>query len=86
MAIYERIKGMKTKKAVAGTTAKHIKRHNKPYPKTEARSRANLKQEVGELAFYLQFPIGQDLGHFGWELLERRLREYINLTHSGRTL
>jgi hypothetical protein len=49
-------------------------------------SSRNLKQEIGELLFSLEFPLGQELHQVGWGLFERLLRRYVDLVHAGVTM
>ena len=58
--------------------------HRKAYPNSDSQSR--LKFEIGEILFCLQFPIGQPLSRIGWVIFERRLRQYVDLIHTGRLL
>ena len=62
-------------------TAPNDNRRGKSY--RSRRGESSLKLEIGELLFCLQFPVGRELSHCGWELLERRLRRRTDLVHAG---
>lgn len=42
-------------------------------------SNKNLKQEIGELLWSLQFPLSKELSQIGWMLFEQSLRRYVDL-------
>lgn len=69
-----------TKNAVhwADGTAKD-KLRSTSYLRTTSMSRANLKEQIGELLFCLEFPVGKELSRIGWGLFERQLRQYVDL-------
>jgi hypothetical protein len=73
---------VKKRKAVtsAKATAQNCNRQNELYRTFEPKSSRKLKQEVGELLFCLEFPVGWQLRQFGWGLLERLLCRYIDST------
>ncbi len=47
---------------------------------------SNLKREIGELLFCLEFPVGQELCCIGWGIFEKMLRQYVDLRISGGNL
>ena len=56
--------------------------HAKAYPNDPPLSSENLKSEIGELLWCLEFPLGKELAQSGWKLFERLLRRYMNLNVS----
>jgi len=70
LAINERIKTMKRKKAVALTTAGYDKRHHKAYRKVPPMSRFSLKDQIGLLLWFLCRPVSQQQSAAGYRLLE----------------
>ena len=57
------------------------------YTKSGApKSSRNIRHEIGELLWCLQFPIGQELSQIGWGLLERMLHRYIALNYTSKRL
>ena len=64
------------KGGVAGA-APHDNQHDKSYRSSEVQSSRSLKQQIGTLLYCLQFPVGSELSHTGWGLLERLLRRYV---------
>ena len=67
---------MKTKKAVAGTTAKYNKRQHAQYRKVPAVS--SLKMLIGELLIF-----GNEQRKETWWLFDSKLRQYVDLRISG---
>ena len=64
--------------AAAPTTARMIKHRTESYESGMLTSREILQQDIGELLFCLQIPIGE-LSQTGWALFERLLRRYMGL-------
>jgi hypothetical protein len=69
---------MKTKKAVP-TTAKNNELHNKAYTKPTMLSKAKLKEQIGQLLFYLQTPLPPNEQHSYWQVFESCLIRYVDL-------
>ena len=70
---------LSTKEGAACTAPNDI-RQNKSYRSRLTES--SLKLEIGELLFCLQFPVGRELRHIGWRLLEQlicRRAEHIGV-------
>ena len=55
------------------------------YQKEYAKSSRNLRYEIGELLWCLQFPLGE-MSQVGWGLFERMLRRYISLKRASKCL
>ncbi len=64
----------------AEATAQDYNRQKISYRTCELKSRKNLKREIGELLFCLEFPLGKELRQLGWGLLERLLYRHIDAT------
>ncbi len=71
---------MRSKKegAAALTTTPSTNQLKVKYQKQPATSSRNLKHDMGELLWSLQFPVGE-LSQTGWKLFERLLRRYVGL-------
>lgn len=70
---------MKTKKAVAGTTAGYDERHNRAYP--SAKSMSTLKTILGGLLLF-----GNKKQKAFWPLLEGTLRQYVDLRVASQSV
>lgn len=66
-------------------TAEKTDLHKTSYKKAATLS-INLKQEIGELLFCLQFPVEQRFSWIGWGIFEKMLRQYVDLRISGGNL
>lgn len=51
--------------------------------KLERRSK-KLKEEIGEVLFYLQLPLTEDERKRCWRMFESKLREYLAIKHRRR--
>ena len=72
--------GAAPRKATPSTNQLKIK-----YQKESAKSSRNLRNEIGELLWCLQFPVGE-LSQVGWGLLERMLRRHVALNYTSKRL
>mgnify|MGYP001091229636 CR=1 FL=1 len=70
---------MLSAKARAAGTAPKNNRQVELYRGGSLTSREILQQEIGELLFSLEFPVGQEIRQLGWLLFERQLRRYVGL-------
>lgn len=77
---------IKSKEAAARTTTSKRHRQKESYPICIAESRGNLRNDIGEILFCLEFPLGRELSQRGWRLFERWLRRYMDSKHTGGTV
>lgn len=69
------------KKASAGTLAEGKELQGKSYQGIITLSTENLKEQIGELLFCLELPVGKELCQIGWSLFKILLLQYIEATH-----
>lgn len=72
------------KERAAGTAPKN-NLHVESYPNSTQESSKNIKQDIGELLWCLQFPVGE-LSQVGWALFERLLRRHVALNYTSKCL
>lgn len=77
---------MKIKKAVCfgDRTAERNILQSTSYRGTQKMS--NLKESIGEILLYLQFPLEQKQQQKGWDLLEILLMQYVKTKIRGEKL
>ena len=76
----------KSNEAVALTTAPKNHRQAQSYRNVQLASSENLRCEIGELLFCLEFSVGPELRQLGCELFERLLRRYVCLKCASKCL
>lgn len=69
----------KKQRAAVAATAQTIEHQSKSYRNDLLTSSRNLQQDIGELLFCLEFPVGNELRQLGWMLFERLLRRHMGL-------
>ena len=77
---------IKSEEAAARTTTSKNDLHKELYPVCIAESRGNLQNDIGEILFCLEFPLGHELSRLGWRLFERSLRRYMDFKYAGGTV
>ena len=73
-------------KAVAQTTAHKTEILKQTYYSRQRLSSLKLKQEIGEVLFYLEFLIEPELRCIGLGIIEKMLRNYVDLRISRGNL
>jgi len=73
----------KRRKAAAPTTAPKNNQPNKDYSISNEQSSEKLKEQLGEVLFYLQTPLGRKQRTVYWNIFENMLREYSGLRNYG---